>query len=703
MPFMITLINHASKTSTYRSITTENFLDSLHSEEMKYHASTYRKDYIVNRARGYMSRELDAFSSRNLPKVCFAAEWKKKQKQLVMKAFNGMTQLEVNNLQSADDAIELRRAAAQIPYTYLAFVGLSGLSVKIVCRYDCEDGLESKTTEQLERCHLNAYKRLHYIYSSQLGLSIDNIEPTIDQACMLSYDEEAYHNPTSEVLYVREIDDEIPVFKGDSEEKNKELKFAKSDISVLGIIYEWCMKDAVETTRIKGCPDDMFDEAVLSRLADYCSESNLPQDYAVMHTTWKLRFDKFDMNHIQTVFDNAYEKKLSAGIPYTHIDKSALMAYKTEAYLRLHYDLRRNVMTNVVMYRRKNGFDYDYHVLTDAVMNTISHEAIKCGIGSWDKDVHRLINSDSIPAYDPIPQYLFSLPQWDGKDRVKELIKRLPTTCPDAELYLHTWLLSMVAHWLGKDNLHGNALVPILIGDQGCGKTTFCSMLLPPALREYYNDKVEFKNETSLTLGLSSFALLNIDEFDALKPSQQPVLKYILSKSDIKLRLPYGRYFEQRRRYASFIATTNNDHPLVDRTGSRRFACIEVTHGKRIDYSTPIDYPQLYAQLMEEVDRGMQFWLDERQTARLMEHNHKYMRQATLRNKLEALFDKPKDDKDSIFVNTDAVIEIILQNYPDTPQSQLSKKDIGTYFNSQGFECKRTNKGAIYKIQKIQS
>ena len=37
---------------------------------------------------------------------------------------------------------------------------------------------------------------------------------------------------------------------------------------------------------------------------------------------------------------------------------------------------------------------------------------------------------------------------------------------------------------------------------------------LPPELREYYNDKINFKNEFDLNIALTMFAMINIDEFD---------------------------------------------------------------------------------------------------------------------------------------------------------------------------------------------
>ena len=45
----------------------------------------------------------------------------------------------------------------------------------------------------------------------------------------------------------------------------------------------------------------------------------------------------------------------------------------------------------------------------------------------------------------------------------------------------------------------------------------------------------------------------------------------------------------------SFLATTNDEHPLCDPTGSRRYLCLRVPDGEFIDNSSVINYDQLYA------------------------------------------------------------------------------------------------------------
>ena len=182
----------------------------------------------------------------------------------------------------------------------------------------------------------------------------------------------------------------------------------------------------------------------------------------------------------------------------------------------------------------------------------------------------------------------------------------------------------------------------MLIGRQGCGKTRFCKILLPPELRDYYNDKLNFKNEFDLNIALTSFALINLDEFDKTTNSQQIVLKYLLSSSDVKFRPPYGKTIKQYRRYTSFIGTTNQLQPLVDPTGSRRFVCVGIPIGQNIDYTDNLNHRQLFAQALNLFHQGERFWLDDDEIQELIKENEPYQRTIDLVEMIGETFDKPK-------------------------------------------------------------
>ncbi len=70
----------------------------------------------------------------NLPRLLFAVEcmnYKEMQKGL---KYNGLAVVEVNGLKTYEDAVVIRNQAARMDETVMAFLGASGMSVKIVCR-----------------------------------------------------------------------------------------------------------------------------------------------------------------------------------------------------------------------------------------------------------------------------------------------------------------------------------------------------------------------------------------------------------------------------------------------------------------------------------------------------------------------------------------------------------------------------------------
>ena len=352
---------------------------------------------------------------------------------------------------------------------------------------------------------------------------------------------------------------------------------------------------------------------------------------------------------VRKVFENAYReehekqhrRRKNITKPLKNIPSETLLMMKVDMFLNANYELRKNVMRGVAEYRERTGLGFDFQDLTEEVRNSITMRALSQGVKCWDKDISRYVNSNDIELYEPMTDFLDNLPKWDGKDRVEALARRIKTDYKEWPYLFHIWMRSMVAMWRGKGQLTGNALVPVLIGKQGCGKTSFCRILLPRTQREYYNDRINFKNESDLNLGLTSFALINLDEFDKITQRQQIVLKYLVSTSDLKYRPPYGKAYSNHRRYASFIGTTNESTPLTDPSGSRRFICVSVDGD--IDFTTPIEYEQLYAQLEHEVSvQRLRYHLTREEEHALMDHNLQYQRISQLGEQLLTLFEKPE-------------------------------------------------------------
>ena len=198
--------------------------------------------------------------------------------------------------------------------------------------------------------------------------------------------------------------------------------------------------------------------------------------------------------------------------------------------MKRRYEFRYNTLTTEVEYRERNSFNFYFRPVDKRVLASITMNAMYEGVKMWDRDVIRYLDSDHVPVYQPVEDFLYHLPHWDGKDRILELANRVPCDNPHWAPLFRRWFLNMVAHWRGMDKKHANSTSPLLIGPQAYRKSTFCRMLLPPALQAYYTDSIDFSRKRDAELYLNRFLLINMDEFDQISPTQQAFLKHILQK-----------------------------------------------------------------------------------------------------------------------------------------------------------------------------
>jgi len=459
--------------------------------------------------------------------------------------------------------------------------------------------------------------------------------------------------------------------------------------------FHCCLDEMME--RFRGEEDEkMYAVKVLEGLADGCNQMGLSQEFAVRMASFVHIFSEIHPDALKAVFNTAYLRDYLQKIPLKYMQKSAVLTFKTEAYMKEHYLLRLNVMTGVPEYKQLGGL-YSFAELDQKMRNTMSINALKAGVDSWDRDLNRYIDSTLIPRYEPLGDYIYHLPKWDGKDRIASLARRVKRGDRYWERDFHKWMLSMVAQWLGMNREHGNAIVPLLIGPQGSGKTTFCHRLLPKALQRYYNDRLSMKNDNDIYIAMSSLALINIDEFDALSKSQQPILKYLLTKHDVKMRPPYGKVMEQHRRYASFIATTNNLRPLVDPTGSRRFLCV---YSDEIDNSGKINYTQVYAQLYSELRNGkMRYWFTDADNRRIMKQNAQYQRVSDFETMIRLTYlpaGETPDDAPAVMLGD--VMHTLAMRFPAFTVTNNAAVMLGKALRSMGYEVKKKKNGMAYPV-----
>lgn len=365
------------------------------------------------------------------------------------------------------------------------------------------------------------------------------------------------------------------------------------------------------------------------------------------------------------------------------------------------YQFRKNVVTNKLEVRVREDATSLFQPLTAEVENGIVLQARidLSKVKSLKTLVSECIHSDRVESYDPVATWLHSLPAWDGYDRVAELFGRLPGISAEQVYWLSLWLRSAVAHWLKLDALHGNESVPTLIGDQGCGKTVFCRRLLPDHLRIYVLDHLNLANRFDRDMAFTNNLFVILDELDQIKAGQQAALKQSLSKNTVNGRPIFGRAQDDRHRYASFLATTNNLRPLNDPTGSRRFLCVHIPTGCLIDNETPIDYDQLYAQLVEEVEvRHLRWWFTNAETRAIQEANLPFQCIYSLEEMVNASFRKPRRDESVVLLNMDDIIASMRNQFLEIQVTQKVKIQLGATLKHLGFEHQRLSSGSHYLV-----
>ena len=314
--------------------------------------------------------------------------------------------------------------------------------------------------------------------------------------------------------------------------------------------------------------------------------------------------------------------------------KSCSLMQEVTAFLTSRYRFRFNVLTEETEVADVANITNIENNLPDAHlryakvderwMNTLSMEAIETGIDCWDRDIQRFVRSRRISEYHPFTAYFEQLPEWDGKDRVSALARRVSDD-PVWVNGFHRWMLGLSAQWMqfrsdANSTNRANSVAPLLVSSrQGLGKSTFCRLLMPDALKAYYTESYALGSPASAEAKLAACGLINLDEFDKLSASKMPLLKNLMQASALNIRKAYKRSASALPRIASFIGTSNREDLLVDRTGSRRFLCVSLEHA--IDCTTPVEHEQLYAQLKAELLSGERSWFNKEEEQAIQQHN----------------------------------------------------------------------------------
>ncbi len=366
-------------------------------------------------------------------------------------------------------------------------------------------------------------------------------------------------------------------------------------------------------------------------------------------------------------------------------------------YLEQKYEMRYNTALGCTEIRKANSSE-PFAPADDRVRNTLAIKARLDGIDVWDKDIRRYTESRFVKTFNPVDAFLKRLKgQWDGKDHIGALAGCVPNDNARWGGWFHTWFLAMVAQWMGLDATHGNSVALLLISRQGYKKSTFCKRLLPKELQWGYNDNLVISEKQNTLRAMSQSLLINIDEFNALSAkTQEGFLKNIMQLANIKLRQPYRQQQVTLPRVASFIATANVSDVFSDPSGCRRFIAVTLTSPIRLPEH--IDYEQLYAQAVAELESGMRYWFNAVDTQVIMENNVQYQQHTPVEALFFDSFTIPKDLAKGAYMTASSIFNLLRQRYG----SQLSLTSLSHFgrmlANIPNLHSKHSSHGTEYLV-----
>ena len=224
-----------------------------------------------------------------------------------------------------------------------------------------------------------------------------------------------------------------------------------------------------------------------------------------------------------------------------------------------------------------------------------------------------LLVADEQP-FDSATEWLSRL-KWDGTPRIKTFL----TDYFNAEqneyteavaLYLWTALAGRVMRPGIKSDM-----VPILVGEQGCGKSTGVAALSPSS--DYFCEISFAEKDDDLARKMRGRLVAEIGELRGLHTKELETIKAFITRTHENWIPKYREFATQFPRRLVFVGTTNQDEFLSDDTGNRRFLPVRVSNVDVAGINANRD--QLWAEARQMfLDSGIQF----RSAEHLAEREH---------------------------------------------------------------------------------
>ena len=669
----------------------------------------------------------------------------KQQKHIV--SYTGLSIVDLDHIPGERMAEVLTLVKAD-PHTLMAYTTISGEGVRVITRFalnafndnvddndNClPDGWSTSTLS------LSSYKQVfltvNEYYKRLTGCDYDEKCKNATRISGMAYDPEVYYNPDAVAIIVDMTKKSVGRPKGGKSARRltpQLINQVLARIEAQGIRYEagsynkYVSTACYEMNRY-GVPEEECREWAVNRFDDY----NTPEVEAIVHSCY-AQTDEHGTAKVSRTTESRYAsiRDIQDWLRSNDIQiRHNLITRKRE--ISFYDDVKTNdndnchpagntaepkstrVQTSEMRASLQSQSDSSQVSMTESLTSTLSSTL------SWkeleDKSVNSLycrfcletdrqakigdfyiiIESDFYPDFNPLREYLDSLPAWDGvTDHIDQLASTVHVTGCTQELhnrFFKKWMVAMVAAWLDDGTTNHEILT--YIGEQGKYKTSFRTHLLPPALDKYFAIK-HFNHTMSKDdrLALTELALIDLEELDNMRPEAVNLLKAVTTDPAINLRPVWERYALRRQHIASFCGTGNNPRFLTDLSGNRRWLAFMVDN---IDspWERTTDYDGIYAQAYALWQQGFRYWFDDEENAELERHNRQFEEPNIEEELILTYLRQPYGEEVGEFLTATRIIELIGMYV----KCQLSPKRVAFAMNRLGYRQRRVGGVRGYNV-----
>lgn len=634
-----------------------------------------------------------------LPSVELAKE---ENGNLKIATFNGLVTLHVGGLMTADDVEAVKNATKMLPMTFAALKGADGRSVEILVAVAQKSYVPLTDEETMNRFCAAAYEVAFGVYSGIIQKPIERQLVTVKSSFRMTLDEAPYYHPEATPLQI----DSALMNANDSSSLSSSLTEEheqREPDMILYSDYERMYRRASEEAReeVSDVVESQRPQAYITELFRRLCEMGVPEEEAFVHVQNHHKFsDLYDADEFRAISSAVYTE-----FKPQRQNEGDMVSRETRRLIRFltsRYVFRFNKVLGYTEFRPNNTWIESWQPCDENAINGMTIAARLDNLDVRDKDVRRYVHSNMIRQSDPIEDYLLKASKkWDGKtDHIAMLARMVPCDIPQWETWFKKWFLYMVAQWVLPTQEFGNSIVPLLISPQGDGKSAFCRSILPKELSWGFQENQDVNDKRGTLMAMHNSLLINLDEFNGISQKvQESFLKNIIQLPSVKIKRPYGKHVEEFKRYASFIATTNEMKVLSDPTGNRRFICVRLT--APIDTSIKPNYEALYGQAYTMVtERRMKWWFEPEEVQEIIAHNRDYEIIPPAVMYFHEFYEPAENEDDGEWMSPTAIYESLRR----IPGSGLKANWVSTFgrylFNMPGLKRDRSQQERIYLVKR---